>query len=79
MLSFGLGASLPLLLIGSISAATVKRLRGRLARSAAIGQRVLGALFVLMALAALSGYDHVLESKLVALSPDWLTQLSSHF
>ena len=79
MLSFGLGASLPLLLIGSISAATVKRLRGRLAQSAVIGQKILGALFVLTALAALSGYDHVLESRLVALSPDWLTQLTSHF
>ena len=25
------------------------------------------------------GYAHVLESKLVALSPEWLTRLISHF
>ena len=79
MLSFGLGPSLPLLLIGSIFAATVKRLRGRLALSAAIGQKFLGGLFVLMAIGALTGFDHVLEGKLVALSPPWLTEWTSHF
>lgn len=79
MTLFGLGAALPLLLLGSLSRTLLLRSRGRmmhLGRGLKLG---LGLLLVATGLAVLSGLDKVLETALVEASPDWLTALTTRF
>ncbi len=79
MLAFGIGAALPLVLLGTISRQTLNRIRSRLLQSAEGGKKVLGALLLLIGLGIVSGYDRKLEATLVSLSPDWLTALTTRF
>jgi cytochrome c-type biogenesis protein len=79
MLSFGIGAALPLVLLGSISGQSLNKIRSRLLRSAEGGKRVLGALLLLIGLGIVTGYDRKVESLLVSASPDWLTALTTRF
>ncbi len=79
MLSFGVGAALPLVLLGTISRQTLNKIRARLLRSAEGGKRILGALLLLIGLGIVSGYDRKVEATLVSLSPDWLTDLTTRF
>jgi cytochrome c-type biogenesis protein len=79
MVAFGFGAALPLVLIGALSRQTLLRWRTRLLRTGKIGKRLLGvALFATGAL-VLSDADHTVETALVTLSPDWLTNLTTRF
>lgn len=82
MVVFGIGASLPLLAIGL----TLGRLSRRQAGTAAwlralgrVGKRLLGVLLIAVALSILSGYDRLVEARLVDWSPAWLTSLTTHF
>ncbi len=77
MLCFGVGAALPLLLIGSASRTTLSRFRGRLNSTGRWGKYVLGGGMLAAGVLAFSGIDKVLETQLVELSPAWLTQLTS--
>ena len=79
MLAFGVGAALPLVLLGTISRQTLNRIRSRLLQSAEGGKRILGALLLLIGLGIVSGYDRKVEATLVSLSPDWLTELTTRF
>lgn len=77
MALFGIGAALPLLLIGSISRERVARLRGTLS-STGHGMRIgLGGLLFILGLAVLLGFDKPLEAWLVDHLPDWLTRLTT--
>lgn len=77
MLLFGLGAGLPLLILGSASHATMLRLRGSLNRLGRAAKSAMGGLFALLGLLILSGLDHRLEAMLLSISPDWLTRLTT--
>ena len=79
MLAFGLGAAAPLLLVGALSREALKRWRGRMMQGAGWGKLGLGAVAVAVSLAILTGFDHRIETELVALSPDWLTDLTTRF
>jgi cytochrome c biogenesis protein CcdA len=79
MLIFGLGASTPLLLIGSLSREAAVRLRGTLATFGERGKWLLGALLVAMGLVILTGRDKPLETWLLDHSPDALTELTTRF
>lgn len=79
MLVFGIGAALPLLLLGIVSRETMLRLRGRL-MTAGLGAKVaLGAVLIAFGLLVLSGFDKKVEAVAVELSPDWLTSLTTRF
>ncbi len=79
MTVFGIGAALPLLLLGLVSREAMLRWRGRM-RSAGSGARaLLGAGLVAVALLILTGLDKRLEAVLVDASPDWLTELTTGF
>lgn len=79
MTVFGLGAALPLVLLGGLSRQTLLRIRGRLFSGAKLGKQLLGALFLLIGLGILTGYDHRLETWLVKHSPGWLSELTTRF
>ncbi len=79
MAFFGLGAALPLLLLGILSREAMLRWRGRLLGVGSGGKTMLGILLVAVALLILSGLDKSLEAALVEASPTWLTELTTRF
>jgi cytochrome c biogenesis protein CcdA len=79
MLAFGLGAALPLLLVASLSREAMRSWRGRMAGAGRIGKYALGAGALAVAALILTGADRALEGFAVAVSPDWLTELTTRF
>ena len=79
MMVFGLGAALPLVLIGLASRQTLARLRGGLGGAGKAGKVVLGTLLAIMGLLIFSGLDRRLETWLVDVSPAWLTALTTRY
>jgi cytochrome c biogenesis protein CcdA len=77
MFAFGLGAALPLLLLGLLSRETMLRLRGKLATAGRRLRFALGLLLIVLGGAVLTGYDKQAEAWLVEISPDWLTRLTT--
>ena len=79
MTFFGIGAALPLLLLGTLSREMLLRWRGRMLATGQSLKTVLGLLLVTAGILILSGFDKVLEATLVELSPQWLTALTTRF
>ena len=79
MAIFGIGAALPLVLFGLLSRATLMRARAGLTSAGKLGKSLLGAAFVVIGVAIVSGGDKRLEAGLVAASPQWLTDLATYF
>ena len=79
MIVFGIGAALPLLLLGMLSREAMLRWRTR-AMGLGRGMRLgLGAVLAVVGVAILAGLDKQLEAALILLSPDWLTRLTTAF
>jgi cytochrome c-type biogenesis protein len=79
MAVFGIGAALPLILLGLLSRATLMGVRSRLMSAGKLGKGLLGATFIVIGVAIISGADKRLEAALVAASPPWLTELTTSF
>jgi cytochrome c-type biogenesis protein len=79
MLAFGVGAALPLLLLGILSREALMRWRSRLMEGGKAGKTALGLILVAVGLLVATGLDKRLEAILVEASPDWLTQLTTQF
>jgi cytochrome c-type biogenesis protein len=79
MLVFGLGAAVPLLLLGIASREVMMRWRARLATAGPGLKMGFGAILVAVGLLALTGLDKRLETALVDASPQWLTDLTTRF
>jgi len=79
MLSFGLGASVPLVAIAYGSRATLKARKDALRGIGRIAKPVLGGAVLAAALLVLTGLDRVVEAELVRSMPDWLTTLTTRF
>lgn len=79
MTAFGLGAGLPLALIGLGSRSVIAKNRSRLLKVGALGKTLLGALMLLLGVLILTGVDKSLEALLVSISPAWLTTLTTRF
>jgi cytochrome c-type biogenesis protein len=79
MLLFGLGAALPMLLIGALSREVMMRWRSRMLHTGKAGKQALGLLMVALALAIIAGVDRSIEARLVAWSPEWLTDITTRF
>ena len=76
MVLFGLGAGLPLMILGALS----RTARGRLRSLATVGRATrlaLGALFVLLGVFILTGFDRTVETAVLSISPEWLTALTT--
>jgi cytochrome c biogenesis protein CcdA len=79
MAAFGVGAGLPLALLGFASRSWLARMRQRMLAAGKQGKMVLGILFVVVGLAILTGFDKRVETALVDASPAWLTNLTTRF
>ncbi len=79
MAAFGIGAALPLLLMGLLSREAMMRWRGRLLEAGHGGKVALGLMLALVGVMILTGLDKVIEAWLVELSPEWLTQLTTRY
>jgi cytochrome c-type biogenesis protein len=75
MLAFGLGAVLPLLVLGLASREAMMRWRGRLMEAGKGGKVLLVAIGLMVA----TGVDKRLETLLVDASPEWLTRLTTQY
>ena len=79
MIIFGLGAAVPLALIGAMSRAALMRWRGNILAAGQGIKFTLGILLLLFGVLIVSGYDKALETVLVDASPRWLTSLTTQF
>ena len=79
MAAFGLGAALPLIVVGTASQEAMRRWRGALMGAGKRGKLLLGAIALSVAVLILTGADHRLETFVVDHSPDWLTRLTTSF
>jgi cytochrome c-type biogenesis protein len=79
MAVFGIGAALPLVLLGLLSRATMIRVRTNLMSAGKFGKGLLGAAFIVIGVAIVSGADKRVEAALVEASPQWLTDLTTSF
>jgi cytochrome c-type biogenesis protein len=79
MTIFGLGAALPLLLLGLLSREALMRWRGRLMSAGNGAKMALGGVLIVSGVLILSGTDKLLETRLVSAMPAWLTDLTTRF
>jgi cytochrome c biogenesis protein CcdA len=79
MLVFGIGAGLPLAILGFLSRDALMRWRGRMLAAGSKGKMIFGAVLLAAGLLVLTGLDKRVEAALVDLSPAWLTELTTRF
>jgi cytochrome c biogenesis protein CcdA len=79
MLVFGVGAALPLMLLGFLSREAMQRWKGRMEEAGRGGKTLLGVLLLAIGILIASGLDKRLEAALVDASPEWLTHLTTRF
>jgi cytochrome c-type biogenesis protein len=79
MLAFGIGAALPLLLLGLLSREALMRWRNRLLSAGTGLKLALGVLLAAAGLLILTGLDKSLETTLTEASPQWLTEITTRF
>lgn len=79
MFAFGVGAALPLLILGLVSREIVQRWRQQLLSAGHGIKAALGLLFVFIGGLVLLGLDKAVETLLVDASPQWLTDLTTRF
>lgn len=77
MLLFGLGAALPLLMLGTLSREVLMRWRDRMMSAGKRLKAGLGLILVVTGAVILSGYDKPIKTALVNASPAWLTDLTT--
>lgn len=79
MALFGLGAGIPLILLGLLSRQAMMRVRSKLFTAGKVGKRILGGILLLVGILIISGLDKQLEALVVEASPDWLITLTTRF
>lgn len=77
MLLFGIGAGLPLVLIGLLSRQALVRVRGRLLAAGKRGKQVLGGVMLALGVLILTGADKAFEAWVLNVAPDWLVNLTT--
>jgi cytochrome c biogenesis protein CcdA len=79
MLAFGVGAALPLLLLGLLSREAMLSWRARLLSAGQGGKLVLASVLIIVGLGIATGLDKRVETWLVGASPAWLTELTTRY
>jgi cytochrome c-type biogenesis protein len=79
MTAFGIGAAVPLVVLGLMSRELLLKWRGKMMSLSGTLKSVMGLILVLVGVGILTGLDKSLEAKLVELSPDWITELTTRY
>jgi cytochrome c-type biogenesis protein len=79
MLMFGLGAALPLLILGMLSREAMLKLRGKMMSAGSGAKSVLGAVLLAIGVLVLTGLDKRAEAALLDVMPDWAVTLTTRF
>jgi cytochrome c-type biogenesis protein len=79
MLIFGVGAAAPMVLLGSLSRASLTKVRGRLLTAGKAGRQGLGMVMLGLGILIVTGLDKSLEAWLLDRMPDWLSALTTKF
>ncbi len=79
MLMFGLGAALPLLVLGMLSREAMLKLRGKMMSAGSGAKNVLGVVLLAIGLLVLSGLDKRAEAALLDVMPDWVVALTAKY
>lgn len=79
MLIFGLGAAAPLVLLGSLSHASLLRIRGRLLSAGKYGKQLFGFTLLVLGVLIATGADKSLEAWMLNHTPEWLTAITTRY
>jgi cytochrome c-type biogenesis protein len=79
MLIFGVGAAAPMVLLGSLSRASLTKVRGRLLNAGKVGRQGLGMVMLGLGILIATGLDKPLEAWILDRMPDWLSALTTKF
>ena len=79
MLICGVGAAAPLILLGSLSRASLTQMRGRLLRTGKLGRQLLGLVMLGVGALIAAGLDKSLESWVLDRAPHWLTAVTTRY
>jgi cytochrome c-type biogenesis protein len=79
MLAFGVGTTVPMVLVALLSRQVLLRWRGRLLAAGHVGKLAMGVSALAIGGLILSGVDRSVEAALVNASPVWLTDLTTRF
>jgi len=79
MLIFGIGAAAPLVLLGSLSRASMLKVRGRLLSVGKYGKQLFGLIMLVLGILIATGVDRSVEAWILDRSPDWLTTITTRF
>lgn len=77
MALFGLGAAVPLIMLGMLSRQAMMKFRDRLFKAGNTGKKALGGLLLAMGMLIVTGVDKNLEALILQISPEWLIQLTT--
>lgn len=77
MLLFGIGAAIPLLVLGTVLRSRMQSLRGKLGTAGRGGRLFLGGAMLVAGLLVLTGLDKSLEILFLDNAPNWLTTLGT--
>jgi cytochrome c biogenesis protein CcdA len=77
MLAFGIGTSLPLLVLATMSPAALVRWRERMLGAGSWLKMALGALLIVAGTLTLSGLDRIIQVALEQALPDWLLAITT--
>jgi cytochrome c biogenesis protein CcdA len=79
MLIFGIGAAAPLVMLGSLSRASMMRIRGRLLSAGKYGKQLLGIIMLGLGILIATGMDKSFEAWILDQTPDWLTAVTTKY
>jgi cytochrome c-type biogenesis protein len=79
MLLFGIGAAAPLVLLGSVSRASMIRIRGRLLSVGKYGKQLFGLAILILGVLIATGADKSLETWILNQTPQWLTAVTTKY
>ena len=79
MIMFGLGAAMPLAVLGAVSRRGMSKLRSSLLAAGTLGKNVLGVVFLVLGLLILTHTDKRVEAFFVKQSPAWLIDMTTRY
>jgi cytochrome c-type biogenesis protein len=79
MLIFGIGAAGPLVLLGSLSRASMLKVRGRLLSTGKYGKMLFGLVMLVLGILIATGGDKSMEAWILDHTPEWLTRITTKF